>query len=468
MFFLIIFLFQRAFKINFFLDDYFFLKISRASSLNDFVNFFSPVRGYSYKPMATELFYFLLISLKYRVFIGHIIVFAVYFIGLYYLYRLVRQLTKNQLLGYLSVFIYGINFIHVYQLYWFATFQEIMVFTALTVAFYYFLNRKYFLSFIPFVIALLSKETAILFVPFLFLFTAVFQKKDLRKKTAVLFFYLTIAVLFYFVYRYSLKQVTALDNYKIQFDNPKLVLNNFLWYFLWGLGMPSFMPDVMPSIFSKPLPAFNDYFKSQQIQIYFFLLGLYWCAVAGMWIYLVVKDRTKLKKTLFLALGTFAGFVIFLGPMIFFRHRWMIRLTVPLVFLSLFQAYILSFFHNRKLRKILVHVLVVYLVLSYFGIKIHESTSTYLLEDNIFIKTRDYFSDNKTRFARCPIIYFNDSLQDKINPWGGSKKLKNSYWDQYFLDFYFPGKRIRAIYAFEQAEPIPQKECIIEADYLLR
>jgi hypothetical protein len=115
-----------------------------------------------------------------------------------------------------------------------------------------------------------------------------------------------------------------------------------------------------------------------------------------------------------------------------------------------------------------VHVLVVYLVLSYFGIKIHESTSTYLLEDNIFIKTRDYFSDNKTRFARCPIIYFNDSLQDKINPWGGSKKLKNSYWDQYFLDFYFPGKRIRAIYAFEQAEPIPQKECIIEADYLLR
>jgi len=46
-------------------------------------------------------------------------------------------------------------------------------------------------------------------------------------------------------------------------------------------------------------------------------------------------------------------------------------------------------------------------------------------------------------------IYFIDSTNIEYNPWGGSKKLKVTLSDQSFIDLYFPGANIKAIYSFE-------------------
>jgi hypothetical protein len=50
--------FRNAFKVEFYVDDYFFLKIGHANDFKSFINFFSPFKDYFYRPIPTELFYF--------------------------------------------------------------------------------------------------------------------------------------------------------------------------------------------------------------------------------------------------------------------------------------------------------------------------------------------------------------------------------------------------------------------------
>ena len=138
LFIIIIFLFNKAFSTYFFTDDFFFLKISRITNISDFIKFFSPIRTHSYKPLATEVFYWLIHLVNHNLLISHGIVFIVFFIGLVYLYKNIMKLTNNRLLAYLTTGLYGISFTHVFQLYYLATFQEIAVFTCLNISFYYF------------------------------------------------------------------------------------------------------------------------------------------------------------------------------------------------------------------------------------------------------------------------------------------------------------------------------------------
>src|SRR3989344_8152437 len=88
------FLFRNAFTTYFFNDDFFFLKIARINSFHQFINFFSPVRQYSYKPISTEVFYFLIHLFNDNIFVAHLLGFLIYFIGIYYLYKIIFLLSK--------------------------------------------------------------------------------------------------------------------------------------------------------------------------------------------------------------------------------------------------------------------------------------------------------------------------------------------------------------------------------------
>ena len=72
---LITLIFLKAFTIHFFADDYFFLQISRVNTIGDFIHFYSPIRDYSYKPLASETYYYLLHLMNTNVVAGHIIMF---------------------------------------------------------------------------------------------------------------------------------------------------------------------------------------------------------------------------------------------------------------------------------------------------------------------------------------------------------------------------------------------------------
>lgn len=442
------FLFKNAFSVYFFSDDFFFLKISRITSFNQFLNFFSPIRQYSFKPISTEVFYFFIHLFNENIFIAHLIGFFVFFIGVYYLYRIVYFLSKNKSLAYLTTSFYAINFTHVFQLYYFGTFQEVFLFTFLCICFYKFLIGKNIHAVTFFILALLSKETAILFVPFLIIFKLIAYKKIKLKD---LIPYVILGAIFYFTYQYSLKFVTSLYNYKIHLS-PRLVGNNLMWYLLWSLGLPNFMPDYFTSIFRPPIPEFYSLLKNiPEIKTYLLLLLAYYIVFGLTLLTYFFKNNGQIKKNLFLILFLILSFGIFIGPIGFFQHKWMVRLAIPLIFIILIQSYFIdSFIKSGSFFKVIGYFLVIlYFVINIMGIPILESSSTFLLESRFTLNAKKYFENNRQKILNYSYIYIIDPPINKSNPWGGSKKLKVTLGDQSFINLYFPNKNIKAIYSFE-------------------
>ena len=454
LFLLVLILFKNAFSMQFFRDDFFFLKISDAKSFSDFINFFSPIRTYSYKPLASEVFYFFLISIGKNIFIGHLLVFSVYFIGLYYLKKTIMLLTNNNLFSRLTVFFYAISFIHVFQLFLFATFQEVMLFTCIVLSFYYYQKNKTLLNLLFFLVALLSKETAILFIVFLTAFEFVCKKNTFIKKFPSLVANIILAAIFLFVYKYSLSHVTLLDNYKLHFNNPKLIVNNSMWYFLWSLGFPNFLSDVFRSFPFRPLPDFWKAFASPEFKIYFYSLITYYLVFFVFISIYIVKNAYKIVKIFKDFSYSLVSFFIFLGPILLFSHKWMDRLTLPLIFIILLKSYFVFLFisSKEKLFKIFAFIIIfLFIFWNFFGIKVHESSSGYNILNKISKNASIYFYRNKNEILKHKYLFFYDPIYKGklIKPWGGSEKLANVFWGQYFVSYYFPNSNITALYNFE-------------------
>jgi len=468
----IIYIYKTAFNINFFIDDYFFLKISRIKSIAEFLNFYLPFRNYSYKPLAGETFYFVIHLLNNNAFLGHVIAFITYFIGLVFLYKIIKLLKESDLLAKLTVFLYGISFVHVFQIYWFATYQEIAIFAFLAISFYGFLKKKYILSILFFIFASLSKETAVLFAPFLILFVLILNKLNLKKIKNQIIPLITIVILaflFWLAYRYSLNFVTREDNYKMAWDL-RLLLNNGMWYFFWGIGFPNFMPDYFRSIFSKPLPAFWQLIKNPETSIYFYLLIIYLMLLMIGLLIIVLPKFKNAKKYLFLIIYSLINFFIFLGPILFFRHKWMIRLSLPLIFIAFAEAviiYLLLINKNKYIKYLGLFILALYTIWNFFGVRVHENTSTYLLENTIFYNTQKYFAKHRLEILKHDYIYFKDTTNNLPKGWNGSEKLKLSLSNSNFLDHFFPDEKIKVIYQSE-TKKIPENAYILESNILLK
>ncbi len=456
----LIILFQKAFNTAFFADDYFFLRVSRIKTLSQFLYFFYPLKDYFYRPLPTELFYFIIHRLNYDLILSHSLVFGFYFTGLYFLYKIIADATKNKLFAKLTIVFYSISFIHVFQLYWLATFQEIALFTFLAISFYCFIRKKYFVSLLFFVFALMSKETALVFPFFLCLYEFWHQKRSFVGRIPFLIPYFFLFILFLLINKYSIGHVAVIDTYKIQL-NPKLILNNSMWYILWGMGLPNFMPDYLPSIFASPLPDFWNLLQIRELRIYFNALILYLISITIGFLVLAFKKQKDLKPLVLICLGSLLSFFIFVSPTLPIFHKWMVRLTIPLVFLSLLQAYVL--FTLAHLNKYLLGTAIVifstYVIFNYYGIKTHEFSSLYALETRIAQNAKIYFVQNKHQILNNRFVYFKNG--------SGSVKLKTSFHDQDFLDYFFPGANLKAIYGHEENK-IPRYTFIVDSDKLLQ
>jgi len=497
----IIVLFRRAFGIGVFKDDYSFFHLNKAKTIVDFFKFFSPIRDYPYRPLPSNLFYYILNLSGQNIVLGHVVVFITYLIGLVLLYKIIKTVTKNPLFSKLSVLIYAFHFSHVFQLYWLATFEEILMFTCLVSSFYFYLKKKFPLSIVFFIAALLSKETAMLYVPFLFVYEVIKQKRLWPLKNKLLLgLYTTLVLIYYFgILHFSLTKVTGLDNYKIDPTNIRLLINNAMWYLLWSLGLPNFMPDVMRSVFSLPLPVFKKYWADTTVRAYFYFqflfLSIFGISVISL---LLTTFRKKLMRFISVLLFLIISFYVFLGPILFFRHKWMVRLMIPQLFMSIFMGWVIynliypsyaglqpkglskqlrggytransfasGIIYKGLLKTLSYFLLIVFFASTVFGIQLHESSSLYLLETRIYKDTQRYFSKNGDIIKNYKFIYFKDKLKRKENPWGGSEKLKVSFHDQDFLDYFLPGSRIKAVYGFE-TKKIPDGSYIVDSyDFL--
>ncbi len=431
--------------LNFFSgDDWFHLRVSQIGSFKEFLNFFSLVRTSQsiafYRPLPTQGFFFIfqrLFGLNPPPY--HLFVLFCFGYSLYLLHHFVKLLTANKQVAIIAVLIYGFSVSNFTRLYFLSAFQEIalVIFSLLTLTSY--LENKRKKSLVFFLLALLSKETAIV-LPFLIIITAWLNKK-IKIPNFLPYFALLVPYLYL---RFRVFGATAGDTYLWNFS-PVKALNTLTWYILWAIGSPELLVDYIGSGF-KPIPRFFTDFHLWWPWIILPLVILILLSV-----YLLFKNYVKERRNITYGV---LFFMLSISPVLFLpTHKFSLELGLPLVGFSLVMALLLP---KSKLANLFLVVFIFYnLAMNYLTYTTHYSVN----RGKISQKTYEYFVRNYPKEPTNSYLEFINDTPSYTKEWGSSRQVSNAiggselfrvlYHDPgytvYFEDFPFARPQMQVI-----------------------
>lgn len=212
-------------------DDWYFLFISRASNFGDVLNFFNPTSqsGFAFfRPLGTQLYYYLFQDKSVAM---HVFMLLVQSFNGFLVMRLVERLKVKSPVPLMVGILYAISSVHYLSLYYIAATQQLLAATFSLLSLIFFLERKYKVSVIFFLIALLSKETAIVVPAIAFILLLVNKLKPTLKA----FVPYTLLSVVYFLMRLTTSS-SVQSEYHLSFGLS--VLTNIRWYALFGANFP--------------------------------------------------------------------------------------------------------------------------------------------------------------------------------------------------------------------------------------
>lgn len=374
-------------------DDWFHLRLAQISSVSEFLNFFSfstTVQSASfYRPLSTQVFLFVFHS-----FFG-LNAFFYYLFGLLLFFSILIQLKNlvSSLFPKISpittLIIYGFSVTNFTRLYFLSAYQELfMVFFALLAlnAYLRFQTKKVLFFFI---LALLSKETAVV-IPGLILLIDLNQGK-LKLKKYLPIFLLTAVYLYLRLFHFGLAEG---DTYIWDFS-PKMALNTLMWYTLWSFGAPELLVDYIGGGL-KPIPRFYTDYPFFSYFILIFLLIL-----LGLFAFLIFRS---LKKNHRQYIFTGLLFVTPLLPVLFLpHHKFTLELGLPLVGFSLLFALVASSVKGRWGTLLIVLFMILNLSMNYLTYTRHYSVNRSRLSHRLY----DYLTTHYSHYPSEP-LYFTD------------------------------------------------------------
>lgn len=334
-------LFSPALRGFFSSDDWFIFRIAQIQNVKEFLNFFSFAHteqyAGAYRPLSTSVFFWFFYQLFHLNPLPYFLFgLTLFSLTLITLYKLLTDLRFTRFVSLLAVFVYGIsatnftklNFIGAYNEYFFALFILIALRLAL---------KNHYLYLLFFVLALLSKETAIIF-PGLLILTDWFTNRNPIRRFK---FYLPTAIItvVYLYFRIFVFKSTEGDSYIFDPSLRKLA-NTLMWYFLWSLGTPEFLVDYVGSGL-KVVPKFFLEFPVWS-KLILFQLGL----VFSIFTVAILTSFNHLRSTIKPYLFGIGFFIVSLLPVLFFPwHKFTHLLTLPLIGFTLILA---TAINNKK------------------------------------------------------------------------------------------------------------------------
>jgi hypothetical protein len=424
-------------------DDFFFLKTAQAKSFGDFLNFFNLIKGPDgfgmYRPLTTQVFYF--ISTKFFNLSPlplHIVTFIFFFAIIYLIYRLALVLFKNQEIALISAFLYSASATHFGHFYYLATFQEIGVTFFVLLSSLAFLSKKNFLSFIFFVLALLSKETAVV-TPILLTLIYFFQKSQKReipdvKKLLIILTPFVTCLFIYLLVRFRWYGFASGDSYIWDFS-VKRVLNTSFWYLLWSLNIPESLIDFIGSGL-KVNPNLFLYWKDQIMPIFisFFVQGALLATVLIK--ALLQKTKNYMAQRDLVSVFCIAWFLTSLLPVIFLpEHKFSFYLTLPLIGVVFRIGYLLS---TSKINKFFVILfLAAWTVTSILTLRFTVQTN-WITQDELISKRVFEFFNAKGEYLATKKIVFSDTKEDASLPWSPTLLVKTALSINNFFEVFYP------------------------------
>lgn len=432
-------------------DDFFLLKISQAKSVGDFLRFFDFTKGPEglgfYRPLTTQVFYFFGWVFKLNPLVLHTFSFLTFLAVCYLVYRLTKEIFAKKSLALMAALLYAVSATHFGHWYYLATYQE------LGLAFFYLLStlllikERYLWSLVFFVLALLSKETAVILplthLLFLWYFKRMKSVKFLLPFAAILGIYLYLHTFHY--------GFASGDSYIWNFS-PLKAVNTLFWYVLWSLNLPEMLIDFVGPGLKVNVEPLRHWFKYLLP-----ILGLFF--VETVWILICLIrfiQRTKKREISVLVLGS-AWFVLTLLPVLFLPlHKFTFYLTLPLVGV----VWVMSCILREKGKFIFLSL---WLVLS-------ATTSTLTYQTHWVTQgaksaklVYQYLKSNEDSLQGKTIIFY-DTAEDEKSPWLPTNALKVILSGSNFFRVLF-GDKIRVIYG--ESESVKENVVKIRArDFL--
>lgn len=420
-------------------DDFYFLKISKIDSVGDFIGFFDPAKDVSgigvYRPLPLRVYYFLGSTLFKLNPVGlRVISFATFFLDIFLVEYLAKLLSKNDKIAALSVFLYAISVTHFGQLYYVGAYQELLVTFFVLSSVILFAKSKTFISFIFYVLALMSKETAVV-LPALYLLVYFYQNKSKINKTylkqlikSLVPFVLLLVIYLYlkFFHFGTIEGNSYIWNFSL-----KRALNTVVWYFLWCLNLPETLVDFVGPGFHLN-PNLMKYWSAQMIPIF-----ILFTIQAVLILFALIKSlKSKILNFRSVVFFSIFWFLITILPIVFLPlHKFTYYLTLPLFGVVFLLSYL---FVNLK-SKIYILFCVIWVAISLFSLRLTRQTNWITKGSETAKKVYVYMEENMNDLKGENIV-FVDTPNDKNLPWSPTATLKTVLSDQNFFEVFYPGE----------------------------
>ena len=414
-------------------DDWYHLLISQASSLKEVTHFFYFARPFQqatfYRPLSNQLFFFSfqkifgLNPLPYYIF--GLILFSV---TLYLIYTLSKELWNNKLFPILTVIIYAFSVSNFPRVYFLSALQEyfLVIFVLLTLLSH--LKKNTLLATTFFILALFSKETAVVLPPLIFLID--WLKKNINFKR---YFAYSAILLVYLYFRFFVMHVPQEEAYIWNFS-PLKMANTFAWYSLWSIGAPELLIDYISSGF-RPIPRFfSDYPLWWKVIIIPLLTLL---ASAG---FLLLKQLKKIdKKFIF-----FCGFFLTsLAPLLLLpQHKFALEQGLPLVGFSMAVAWLLKILSKKWLMLFLVVYISYNLSMNWLTFTRHYTVTRSKVSRNVF----EYFKNDYPIAPQNSYFYFKNDLPRYGDNLEETKQLPYALSYSDFFKVFYHDKTFKVFY----------------------
>ena len=372
------FVYKNIFSSFFFMDDFYFLSISKANDLGEFFNFFKPIRFIPYRPISQQLFFFSMqkiFGLKPQPF--HLIIFMVHLINSWLVYRISFKFLKNSLRAKIFSLIYVVaplHFVGLYSITGSYVIFGVFFFLLSFLLWFGFEEKKdikekrylYLLSLIFFILGIFSSEI-VAGLPFLILLVS--KVKDKLKLIFPHFVIILMSVLINNFFAGS-PETKAFEFRLTTFPSV------FRWYILRGLGLPEGVKN------------------GQQLEKNIIYFLFYLLLVLIIWgIFYFYKNKKKSREIKILAKYIF-WVIIAAFPFYFMSNH-----LNPIYFSVSFIGFL--FILEKILTKKLFFIYgLVFIILSFFGVRLLLDTHwtvgrSRLSKDWIDKVKKDCFKFNK-------------------------------------------------------------------------
>jgi hypothetical protein len=416
-------------------DEFFLLKVARVSSVKDFLNFFSLVKDSAglgaYRPLTLRAYYFLTVQFfNLNPIPLHIISFITFFTDIFLVGYLTKLLTKNIKIAALCTFLYATSVTHFGQLYYLGAFQELFLGLTFLTSVIFSVKRKLVLSILFFILALMSKESAVV-LPLVLVIVYFYLKAEKRVKIStrelilsLLPYFIILAAYLFLHFRYF--GVVKGDSYVWNFS-PMRALNTLAWYFLWSLNLPEMLVDFFgPGIRLNPnlmrywsgqiVPIFVLFSAEVVVAAYAFFGTKFSKGARRVWVFHILWFLATLLPVLFLPL-----------------HKFSFYLVLPLFAITFFLSYI---FHNQK-PAVYILFCIVWTALSLSTLRLTLQTNWITQGTKVASRVYVYFQRNQNTLASRNIV-FVDTPADSNLPWSPTATLKTVLSGKDFFDVFYP------------------------------